>query len=83
MRGGHQIDTAPRERGTLIAFPANVLHQVTPIRNGDPPRVGGLGGGTGVSVASRQRERSECLPAATINKADAYIRTRLILCAGS
>ena len=33
-RGGHQIDTAPRSRGTLIAFPANVLHQVTPIRSG-------------------------------------------------
>ena len=34
LRAGHQIDTAPRERGTLIAFPANVLHQVTPIRKG-------------------------------------------------
>ena len=34
LRGGHQIDTAPRARGTLIAFPANVLHQVTPIRKG-------------------------------------------------
>lgn len=34
VRGGHQIDTAPRMRGTLIAFPANVLHQVTPIRSG-------------------------------------------------
>ena len=34
LRGGHQIDTAPRARGTLIAFPANVLHQVTPIRGG-------------------------------------------------
>jgi PKHD-type hydroxylase len=33
-RAGHQIDTAPRARGTLIAFPANVLHQVTPIRSG-------------------------------------------------
>jgi PKHD-type hydroxylase len=34
VRGGHQIDTAPKTRGTLIAFPANVLHQVTPIRSG-------------------------------------------------
>jgi len=34
VRGGHQIDTAPKARGTLIAFPANVLHQVTPIRSG-------------------------------------------------
>jgi PKHD-type hydroxylase len=34
VRGGHEIDTAPRTRGTLIAFPANVLHQVTPIRAG-------------------------------------------------
>jgi PKHD-type hydroxylase len=33
-RGGHQVDTAPKARGTLIAFPANVLHQVTPIRSG-------------------------------------------------
>jgi len=34
LRAGNQIDTAPRARGTLIAFPANVLHQVTPIRSG-------------------------------------------------
>lgn len=34
LRAGHQIDTAPRARGTLVAFPANVLHQVTPIRSG-------------------------------------------------
>lgn len=33
-RAGNQIDIAPRTRGTLIAFPANVLHQVTPIRAG-------------------------------------------------
>jgi PKHD-type hydroxylase len=34
VRAGNQIDTAPRARGTLIAFPANVLHQVTPIESG-------------------------------------------------
>jgi PKHD-type hydroxylase len=34
VRGGHQIDIAPRERGALVAFPANVLHQVTPITRG-------------------------------------------------
>jgi PKHD-type hydroxylase len=34
VRAGNQIDTAPRTRGSLIAFPANVLHQVTPIRSG-------------------------------------------------
>lgn len=34
VRAGNQIDTAPRARGTLIAFPANVLHQVTPISGG-------------------------------------------------
>ncbi len=34
VRGGHRIDTAPRARGTLVAFPANMLHQVTPIRAG-------------------------------------------------
>ena len=34
VRGGNQIDTAPKARGTLVAFPANVLHQVTPIRSG-------------------------------------------------
>jgi len=34
LRGGNQIDTAPRTRGSLVAFPANVLHQVTPIRKG-------------------------------------------------
>ncbi|MBW8708470.1 MAG: 2OG-Fe(II) oxygenase [Alphaproteobacteria bacterium] len=34
VRGGNLIDTAPRARGTLVAFPANVLHQVTPIESG-------------------------------------------------
>ena len=34
VRAGNLIDTAPRTRGTLVAFPANVLHQVTPIRSG-------------------------------------------------
>lgn len=34
VRGGNLIDTAPRERGTLVAFPANMLHQVTPIESG-------------------------------------------------
>ena len=34
VRAGHQIDIAPRDRGTLVAFPANVLHQVTPITRG-------------------------------------------------
>ena len=34
VRGGNQIDIAPKARGTLVAFPANVLHQVTPIRRG-------------------------------------------------
>ncbi|HVW74888.1 MAG TPA: 2OG-Fe(II) oxygenase [Rhizomicrobium sp.] len=34
VRAGNQIDIAPRARGTLVAFPANVLHQVTPIRAG-------------------------------------------------
>jgi PKHD-type hydroxylase len=34
VRAGNQIDTAPRARGALVAFPANVLHQVTPIRSG-------------------------------------------------
>jgi PKHD-type hydroxylase len=34
VRGGNKIDIAPKERGTVIAFPANILHQVTPIRSG-------------------------------------------------
>lgn len=34
VRAGHKIDIAPRERGALVAFPANVLHQVTPITRG-------------------------------------------------
>ncbi len=34
VRAGNLIDTAPRERGTIVAFPANVLHQVTPIESG-------------------------------------------------
>jgi PKHD-type hydroxylase len=34
VRGGNEIDVAPRERGALIAFPANVLHRVTPLTRG-------------------------------------------------
>lgn len=34
VRGGNEIDIAPRERGALIAFPANVLHRVTPLTRG-------------------------------------------------
>jgi PKHD-type hydroxylase len=34
VRAGNQIDVAPKARGTLVAFPANVLHQVTPILSG-------------------------------------------------
>ena len=34
VRAGNKIDVAPKERGTLVAFPANVLHQVTPILSG-------------------------------------------------
>ena len=34
VRAGNAVDTAPRERGTVIAFPANVLHRVTPITSG-------------------------------------------------
>lgn len=34
IRAGNLIDTAPTERGTLVGFPANVLHRVTPIESG-------------------------------------------------
>lgn len=34
VRAGNKIDVAPKARGTLVAFPANVLHQVTPILSG-------------------------------------------------
>lgn len=34
VRAGHKIDIAPKARGALVAFPANVLHQVTPITRG-------------------------------------------------
>ncbi|MDB5740180.1 MAG: hypothetical protein JWP16_1220, partial [Alphaproteobacteria bacterium] len=34
VRGGNEIDRAPRERGALVAFPANVLHRVTPLTGG-------------------------------------------------
>ena len=34
VRAGNGIDVSPRARGTVIAFPANVLHRVTPIRSG-------------------------------------------------
>jgi PKHD-type hydroxylase len=34
MHAGNQIETAPRDRGMLIAFPAYVLHRVTPVTSG-------------------------------------------------
>lgn len=34
FQGGRRIETAPRDRGTLIAFPSYVLHRVTPITRG-------------------------------------------------
>lgn len=34
VRGGIQINVAPRRRGTIIAFPSFVLHRVTPIKSG-------------------------------------------------
>ena len=34
MQVSDRIETAPRERGTLIAFPSWVLHRVTPILSG-------------------------------------------------
>ena len=34
FRGGRHIETAPKGRGTLIAFPSYVLHRVTPITSG-------------------------------------------------
>jgi PKHD-type hydroxylase len=33
-RSGNETDTAPKTRGTLVAFPAYVLHRVTPITRG-------------------------------------------------
>ncbi len=34
VRAGNKIDTAPKVRGAVAAFPANVLHRVTPIASG-------------------------------------------------
>lgn len=34
LHGVNKIETAPRERGTLIVFPSYVLHRVTPIAQG-------------------------------------------------
>jgi PKHD-type hydroxylase len=34
LHAGGEIQTVPRRRGTLIAFPSYVLHRVTPIRKG-------------------------------------------------
>jgi PKHD-type hydroxylase len=34
FHAGNQIETAPRERGTVIAFPSYVLHRVTPCTKG-------------------------------------------------
>ena len=32
--GTHQVEAAPRTRGSLVVFPSYVLHRVTPIRTG-------------------------------------------------
>jgi PKHD-type hydroxylase len=34
FRAGHEIETAPRQRGAAIVFPSFVLHRVTPIASG-------------------------------------------------
>lgn len=34
LQGTRRIETAPRERGTLVIFPSYVLHRVTPITSG-------------------------------------------------
>jgi PKHD-type hydroxylase len=34
VRGGNQVDVAPKTRGTVVAFPSYVLHRVTPITSG-------------------------------------------------
>lgn len=34
FQAGNKIETAPRERGTVIAFPSYVLHRVTPCTKG-------------------------------------------------
>ena len=34
VRAAHPLDTAPRERGALMAFRANALHRVTPVTRG-------------------------------------------------
>jgi len=34
VHGVNKVETAPRERGTLIVFPSYVLHRVTPITRG-------------------------------------------------
>jgi PKHD-type hydroxylase len=34
VRSGNEIDIAPKTRGSLVAFPAYVLHRVTPVTRG-------------------------------------------------
>lgn len=34
LRGGNQVDVAPKARGAVIAFPSYTLHRVTPITSG-------------------------------------------------
>jgi PKHD-type hydroxylase len=34
FRSGNRLETAPRDRGTVIAFPSYVLHRVTPCTKG-------------------------------------------------
>ncbi len=60
VRAGNQIDTAPRTRGTLIAFPANVLHQVTPIKARHAAGAGGYGRWDRSSAERRISARGPC-----------------------
>ncbi len=34
LQGGNKIESAPRDRGSAIAFPSHVLHRVTPVTSG-------------------------------------------------
>lgn len=34
LQSGNRIETAPRARGTVVAFPSYVLHRVTPVTSG-------------------------------------------------
>ena len=54
VRGGHQIDIAPKTRGTLVGFPGQCAAPGDAHHAGRPPFAGDMGGGAGIPLKRRR-----------------------------